>query len=122
MRNPEVAGASTAVEGQENRTSEHKREGKLRRRSRACTVCSKLKIRCKPMSGVGDSGEGAPCMRCWETGQECIFRESQRGKDQARKIALLQKQLDHMKETCRLLEESLDNQSSSRYHQLGNPQ
>ncbi|KAG8681203.1 hypothetical protein FRC08_015789, partial [Ceratobasidium sp. 394] len=88
----------------------------------ACTVCRRYRTRCKPMPGVGESGEGAPCMRCWESGQECIFPESQRGKDQTRKIALLQKQLDHMKETCRLLEESLDNQSSSRYHQLGNPQ
>ncbi|KAK0543055.1 hypothetical protein OC846_003662 [Tilletia horrida] len=49
---------------------------KVSRISKACTNCRRLKMRCVPSDKPG----GHPCTRCLNSGGECLFSVSQRGK------------------------------------------
>ncbi|KAG8716762.1 hypothetical protein FRC09_015249 [Ceratobasidium sp. 395] len=110
----EESGGSKANAGQGSHEDQPKR--KLKRNSRACEACRKLRVRCDPGPSSSSSDEEAPCMRCLTNGQECVFLESQRNKDRTKRIALLQKLCNRMEKTHRMLAESLSGQSSSRYY------
>jgi len=53
-----------------------------KRGSKACTVCRKLKMKCK----LNADGDG-PCERCLNGNLECMFEASQRGKRKGMKAA-----------------------------------
>ncbi|KAG8777252.1 hypothetical protein FRC12_000476 [Ceratobasidium sp. 428] len=113
----EESGSSKANAGQGSQDDQPKRKRKFNfRNSRACLACRKLRARCDPGPSSSGSDEEVPCMRCLTNGQECIFVESQRNKDRAKRIALLQKLCNRMEKMHRMLAESLSGQSSSRYY------
>ncbi|KAK4051002.1 hypothetical protein OIV83_003131 [Microbotryomycetes sp. JL201] len=75
---------------------------KQTRGSRACTVCRKLKMRC-----VG--AEDPPCKRCRNSGQQCIFEESQRGRRSNRKTDMMAKSLKRLESTLETVLKSISN-------------
>ncbi|KAK4050348.1 hypothetical protein OIO90_005141 [Microbotryomycetes sp. JL221] len=75
---------------------------KQTRGSRACTVCRKLKMRC-----VG--AEDPPCKRCKNSGQQCIFEESQRGRRSNRKTDMMAKSLKRLESTLETVLKSISN-------------
>ncbi|KAJ1308947.1 hypothetical protein OPQ81_004630 [Rhizoctonia solani] len=85
-----------------------------RRSSRACLGCRRFKVRCVPGPSRLPPGEGSPCARCAQTGHQCQFIESNRGKYPTKKFAQLKRLHAHLEETLRVLVEMNDQQARAR--------
>lgn len=97
------------------------RDRKMSRSSRACLGCRRFKVRCMPGPSQLSPDENAPCARCTQNDQPCMFTESHRGKYPVQKLNRLRKVLERQEEVLRLLDELCDSRSKARHQPVAGP-
>ncbi|KAK0519435.1 hypothetical protein OC842_007458, partial [Tilletia horrida] len=109
-------GPSTSADGTQEPNSlmsdqPPEKKPKVSRGSKACTNCRRLKMRCVPSDQEG----GHPCKRCLNSGGNCVFEASQRGKrtTKGKKAEAMAASLKKMEETLNSVLRSIRDPASA---------